>query len=84
LVVAGPLDLGQKDPELLAFKNPDEALAGFKGQRGVRLRIVRTTDGQTVSEYPLNHGLPVFDGLSAANGRLYLATASGKVVCLSE
>jgi hypothetical protein len=26
--------------------------------------------------------MPVFDGLSAANGRLYLSTLDGKVLCL--
>lgn len=27
--------------------------------------------------------MPVWDGLAAANGRLYLATEDGKVVCFT-
>ena len=80
LAVAGPVDLGQKDPNLLAFRNETEARAGFEGTRGVYLRIVRTADGGQVSECPLP-ALPVFDGLAAARGRLYLALRDGTVAC---
>jgi hypothetical protein len=27
---------------------------------------------------------PVWDGMAAANGRLYIATVDGKVICLEE
>ena len=80
LAVAGPVDLGHKDPDLLAFKNEPEARAGFEGKKGVYLRIVRASDGQKLSECTLP-AMPVFDSLSAANGRLYLATLDGKVLC---
>ena len=36
--------------------------------------------GSTLAEYPLD-SLPVFDGLIAANGRLYLVTTDGKLRC---
>jgi hypothetical protein len=80
LAVAGPPDLGQKDPDLLAFKNEAAARAGFEGLKGVYLRIVRASDGQMLSECSLP-AMPVFDGLSAASGRLYIATMDGKIVC---
>ena len=35
LAVAGPRDLGDKDPNLLAFTNEPEARAGFEGKKGV-------------------------------------------------
>ena len=37
-------------------------------------------DGSTLADYPLESP-PVLDGMAAAGGRLYLATAAGKVVC---
>jgi outer membrane protein assembly factor BamB len=83
LAVAGPRDLGEKDPDLLAFKNEPEARAAFEGEKGVYLRIVNAADGSTISESELR-AMPVFDGLSAANGRLYLSTLDGKVLCLGE
>jgi hypothetical protein len=82
LAVAGPVDLGKKDPNVLAFTNPAEALAGFEGQRGVYLRILRAADGREISECRLP-AMPVFDGLSAANGRLYVAMRDGQVMCLA-
>ena len=72
LVVAGPPDLGQKEQDLLAFKNESEALAGFDGEKGVYLRIVGATNGKELSECALP-AMPVFDGMAAANGRLYLS-----------
>ncbi len=78
LAVAGPVDLSQKDSDLLAFKNEPEARAGFDGKNGVCLRIVRAADGKKISECALP-AMPVFDGMSVANGRLYIATQDGKI-----
>ena len=83
LAVAGPRGSGEKDPNLLAFTNESEARAGFEGKKGVSLRIVSAADGKTLSECELP-AMPVFDGLAAANGRLYLSTLDGKVLCLAE
>jgi len=80
LFVAGPPDLGKKTPGLLAFENPDEALAALRGRRGVLLRAVATEDGSTLAEHELP-ALPVFDGMSAAEGKLLLALRNGTVVC---
>jgi outer membrane protein assembly factor BamB len=81
LAVAGPPDLGRKDLKILSFTNEDEALAGFEGSRGVYLRIVRVADGKRLSQCELPD-MPVFDGMAAANGRLYLSLKKGSVVCL--
>ena len=83
IAVAGPTDVGQKDSDLLAFKNQGEALAGFRGEKGVSLRIVRTTDGMRMSEWKLS-AMPVFDGMAAAKGRLYLAMKDGRLLCLGS
>jgi len=54
----------------------------YEGKMGSVLRVLSVTDGKTLAERELP-GLPVFDGLSAANGRLYLSLADGRVVCLA-
>ncbi len=82
LAVAGPTDIAQRDPDRLAYKNEAEALAAFKGEKGASLRIVRTSDGMRMSEWRLN-AMPVFDGMAAAKGRLYLALKDGRVLCLA-
>ena len=83
LAVAGPVDLGKKEPKMLAFTNEAEALAGFRGEKGVYLRIVSTADGKKISEHKLS-AMPIFDGMSAAGGKLYLSLKNGSVVCFGK
>jgi outer membrane protein assembly factor BamB len=83
LVVAGPPDLGKKTSGVLAYENEDEALAGFHGERGVFLRVLSTEDGSTLGETKLD-ALPVFDGMSIANGKVFTALRDGSVVCLGK
>ena len=80
LVLAGPPDVGQKDTGLLAFTNEPEALTGFRGQKGVFLRVVSAADGARRSEAKLS-AMPVFDGMSAAGGKLFLSLKDGTVEC---
>ncbi len=54
--------------------------AALNGQRGGLLRAVSTADGNSVAEYELA-ALPVWDGMAAANGRLYVSLQNGKVRC---
>jgi len=58
-----------------------EQEAAFEGRRGGLLVAVSPADGKPVAAYRL-HSMPVFDGMIAANGRLYLATRDGNVMCL--
>jgi len=44
---------------------------------------LRAADGSQLAERRLG-AAPVFDGLIAAAGRLYLSTADGHVVCLGQ
>jgi len=73
IFVAGP-------PDIFDSKDPAGALDGKKG--GV-LVAVSTSDGKKLAESKLDSP-PVFDGLVAAGGRLYMATLDGAVVCVSE
>jgi len=43
---------------------------------------VSAIDGKKVSEYKLD-SLPVWDGLIAAAGKLYMTTMNGEVCCYS-
>ncbi|MBN2450019.1 MAG: PQQ-binding-like beta-propeller repeat protein, partial [Lentisphaeria bacterium] len=81
VAVAGVPDAGEKDADILAWRNPGEAVAGFSGAKGALLRVVRAVDGSHVGEMPLA-AAPVFDGLAAARGRLFLALRDGTVVCV--
>lgn len=69
LFIAGPIVKGRDTPQALA------------GAEGIALRSVRPSDGTIVFEHKLD-ALPVFDGLIAAKGRLYLACVDGSVRCL--
>ncbi|MBT3292037.1 MAG: hypothetical protein HN380_32135 [Victivallales bacterium] len=65
---------GEAPPQLLA------AEAAFMGQKGGTLIAVKPGDGTTIRELPLPSP-PVFDGLIAAQQRLYLAAMDGAVTC---
>jgi hypothetical protein len=45
------------------------------------VRAVSAADGKTLADVRLA-APPVWDGAAAADGRLYLSTTDGKVVCL--
>jgi len=60
-----------------------KALDTFEGRRGAVLLAVNKTDGQKISEHKLDAS-PIFDGLIAAKGNLYMSTKSGTVVCMVE
>jgi hypothetical protein len=80
LIVAGPPDVRQKESGILAYKNDEEALASFVGEKGVFLRVLTATDGQVLSETPLD-AMPVFDGMSAAQGRVFVSLKNGQLQC---
>jgi len=59
----------------------DDPYAAFEGRRGARLAAVSAQDGTKLAEHPLD-APPVFDGLIAASGRLYVSQEDGSLVCL--
>ena len=89
MVIAGPstpsTGSGQGKTLLVAgFADridPDDPWATFDGRGGGLLRAVSAADGKKLAEYKLN-APPVWNGMAAAGGRLYLATTDGKVLCL--
>jgi outer membrane protein assembly factor BamB len=73
LFFAGP-------PDVL---DPNDPMASFDGRKGAVLWVVSKDDGEKLAEYKLDCP-PVFDGMAAADGRLYLSTLDGKVTCLGR
>ncbi|MHC4439791.1 MAG: outer membrane protein assembly factor BamB family protein [Planctomycetota bacterium] len=72
LFVAGP-------PDVL---DPDDPYAAFEGRKGAVVLAISAKDGKELSEIPLKHP-PVFDGMIAASGRLFVSLQDGSVVSLT-
>ncbi len=53
----------------------------FEGRKGVTLLALSASDGKAVGETPLD-AFPVFDGMSAAYGKLFVSDDSGMLTCL--
>jgi outer membrane protein assembly factor BamB len=89
LFIAGPPDV--VDEEDAFFTMDDESILAklaeqselLKGKDGGRLWAISTQNGKRLAEYKLD-SLPVWDGMIAANGKLYLTTMNGDVMCFAE
>jgi len=85
LFVAGAADVvdeeGWRKPHAENPKQYARQADLFAGKDGGLLWAVSADDGGKLRQIKLGV-LPVFDGLIAAAGRLYMATVDGKVVCL--
>jgi len=89
LFMAGPPDLVDEDQAAQSLASPAtqdslvEHAAALAGKRGAVLWAVGATDGQRLAEQALD-APPVFDGLAAAAGNLFLVTVDGKVLCFGR
>jgi len=54
--------------------------AWLRGEYGGVLQVFSKTDGRKLAEMKLDR-LPAFDGLIAADGRLYMVTVDGALLC---
>jgi hypothetical protein len=86
LFVAGPPDVIDEERTFKQINDPAvrpdlvaqaEALTGHKG---ALLLAASAEDGAELARYELDSP-PVFDGMAAAGGRLYLTTVDGRVRC---
>jgi hypothetical protein len=88
LFIAGPPDLVDEEEAFDYSAEPDiiEKLrqqdAALDGQHGALLWAVSTSDGEKRLQFNLD-SQPVFDGMIAANSRLYIATQDGSLMCLA-
>ena len=78
MVVAGATLFAAGPPDVVV---PDDPWAAMEGRKGGVLWAVSADDGRKLAEYRLVSP-PVFDGMAAARGRLYIATRDGRVVCM--
>jgi hypothetical protein len=62
---------------------PKDPLGAFEGRKGGVLSACDKTDGESLWECVLPSP-PVFNGLAAANGRLYVAMQDGSVACFEK
>lgn len=60
-----------------------ELYAARAGERAGCLWVFSTDDGRKIAERHLESS-PVFDGMAAGNGRLFVSLKNGKVVCLGK
>lgn len=91
LFVAGPPDVadetkmlgflpGAEDEINRQLQAQDEA---WRGKKGALLWVVATDDGKKLAEYNLDSP-PIFDGMSAAGGKLFIATQDGRLLCMDK
>jgi hypothetical protein len=86
LFIAGPRDaadekeLWGRSNEQIYKEKMALQLEWFKGTHAPYMQVFSKKDGTKLAEKKLPY-LPAFDGLIAANGRLYMATQCGSVLC---
>jgi len=88
LFIAGPPDLIDEETSFQRLMDRDPKVAknlaaqdaALDGKQGGLLLAVSAQDGKTLAKYKLQ-SLPSWDGMAAANGRLFLSTTDGTVVC---
>ncbi len=89
LFAAGPPDVADEEEVFGNYNDADVRATlerqkrAFAGKEGALLWAVSATDGKKLSELEIGSP-PVFDGMAAANGKLYLAAMDGSVSCFGE
>ena len=86
LFVAGPRDLIDEEQTFRRIDDPavipglQTQAAALAGRKGAMLMAVSANDGEEAARYELDSP-PIFDGMAAAGGRLYVVTMDGQVRC---
>jgi len=89
LFVAGPPDLIDEQQVFSRIDDPDVIPAltaqasSLAGKQGAVLLAVSAASGNELARYELDSP-PVFDGMAAAGGRLYMSTVDGRVISFRE
>jgi hypothetical protein len=73
LIVVGPKDA----------IDPEDPHATFEGRTGSTLQIVSPRDGTILNELQLK-ATPVFDGMAAASGKLFISMKNNTLICFGE
>ncbi|MBE3099143.1 MAG: PQQ-binding-like beta-propeller repeat protein [Planctomycetes bacterium] len=88
LFVAGPPDVADETKMLGFLPGADDDINrqlkaqddAWRGKMGALLWVVSADTGEKLAEYKLD-ALPVWDGMSAAGGKLFVSLKNGTVVC---
>jgi len=89
LFVAGPPDLIYEPQIFRQIGDPQimpklaEQTAALKSRKGAMLLAFSAGEGRELARTDLESP-PVFDGMAAANGRIYISTVDGEVLCLGR
>jgi hypothetical protein len=91
IFIAGPPEIADEQKgfgiDMQADSEITRSLAeqdrAWRGARGAILQAVNKHTGEKLAEYKLEH-LPVFDGMAAAAGSLFIPLRNGTVVCMGE
>jgi hypothetical protein len=73
LAIAGP-------PVIKDFQGFEEAI---KGNRGGIFQLLSASDGNELCKLPLSSP-PIFDGMSAVDGNIFISLMNGQVICFGE
>jgi len=79
MVRAGKTLFAAGSPDVV---DPDDPHGAWEGRKGGVLAAFATADGKELARYALA-APPVWDGLAAAGGRLYVATTDGRILCMA-
>ncbi len=88
LFIAGPPDVVDQFVAIAQLADAGmrsklaEQTAALEGKKGGVLWTVATADGKRLGECKLD-SIPVFDGMAAASGRLFLSQVDGRVICMA-
>ena len=91
LFIVGPPDIIDEEETFQKLTEQDEQVqtllaaqdAALDGKDGGLLLSVNTDTGQVESRLPIDT-LPAWDGLAGANGKLFLSTLDGTVICFGN
>jgi len=61
--------------------DPEDPHGAWEGRKGGVLAAFAAADGKKLAEYKLP-APPVWDGMAAANGRLFISTLGGEIICM--
>ena len=80
LVKASDVIFAAGPPDVL---DPDDPYAGLEGRKGAVLVGVGAGKGNKLTELPLG-APPVFDGMIATQGRLFISLSDGSLACYTD
>jgi outer membrane protein assembly factor BamB len=83
LVIAGPPEPKEARSSQLKLKAPEMIESAYKGDKGAVMRLVSTSDGETLSEHKLD-STPIFDGMIAADGKIFVSLSDGSIACFGK